>query len=146
LYTSRVAVAWISTGACIAAYDRVIEYANKRIQFGKSISSFQLVQQKLALMMGDIQAMLYFCKRAADLYIKGQLSMGQTSLVKAWTTAKGRDILRLAREIMGGNGVLTTNWVMRALVDMESLYTYEGTYDINMLLCAKELTGISSFK
>jgi alkylation response protein AidB-like acyl-CoA dehydrogenase len=147
LFASRLAVAWLAVGACIGAYDTVIKYCSNRKQFGKPVTSFQLIQEKLGRIMADSQAMLYFTKRATDLYTAGNsLSMGMISMVKAWCTSKARETIRLAREIMGGNGILSENYVMRALVDIESLYTYEGTYDINMLVSGKELTGISAVK
>jgi acyl-CoA oxidase len=146
LLGSRLGIAWIATGACIGAYDRVIEYISQRKQFNKSLSSFQLIQEKLARIMGNIQAMIFMNKRGHELYISKQLSIGQAGLCKAWTTKLARETLLLAREMLGGNGILLENWVMKTLLDLESCHTYEGTYDINMLVAGRELTGKSSFK
>lgn len=143
---SRLGMTWNCIGACVGAYDRVVEYCSKRIQFGKPITSFQLIQEKLARIMGNIQAMIYLSKRATDLYAQNELSIGKVGLAKAWSTARARETLAIAREIMGGNGILIDNWVMKTLLDLESVHTYEGTYEMNMLICARELTGISAFK
>jgi acyl-CoA oxidase len=146
LFGSRLAVAWIAAGACIGAYDKVIEYCSNRKQFGKSLTSFQLIQDKLARIMGNTQAIIYFCKRATEIYMQNKLSLGQVGLLKAWVTHTARQTLLIAREALGGNGILIDNYVMKTLLDLESVHTYEGTADINLLVCAKELTGISSFK
>ena len=81
-----------------------------------------------------------------NLYEKKQHSLGQISLCKAWVTAKGREVVALGREIFGGNGIVIDNFVMKAFADMEVLYTYEGTYDVNSLIAGRELTGLNSFK
>jgi alkylation response protein AidB-like acyl-CoA dehydrogenase len=146
LFGSRIDVAWLAAGACIGAYDRAIEYCSKRIQFGKSLTSFQLIQEKLARIMANTQAIIFFCKRISELYIQGQCSIGQVGMLKAWSTYNARDTLALAREIFGGNGILMENWVMKTMLDLESCHTYEGTSDINYLVNGKELTGISAFK
>ena len=73
-------------------------------------------------------------------------TIGMSSGVKAWVTSTARDVARLGREMMGGNGIISDNYCMRALLDAEAIYTYEGTYDINCLVAARELTGIAAFK
>lgn len=73
-------------------------------------------------------------------------TIGMIASLKAWVSKETRDIARLGREMMGGNGILSDNYCMKALVDAEVIYTYEGTYDINALITARELTGISAFK
>ena len=146
LLSSRLSAAWIAAGVAVGAYDRTIKYCSERKQFGKPISSFQLVQEKIAIMMGNTQAILAFCKRASDLFLQGRLSLGQVGLLKAWCTYKTRETLSLAREALGGNGILIQNWVMKAFADFEACHTYEGTADINYLLAGKDLTGIPAFK
>lgn len=146
LLFSRLGVAWSSVGLSIGAYDRAVEYCSQRKQFGKSLTSFQLVQEKLSRMMGNIQASLYLCKRTSELFLSGKMTVGKVGLTKAWCTLRGRETVALAREIMGGNGILYENWVMKGFVDAEALYTYEGTYDINMLVAGKELTGIQAIR
>ncbi len=146
LFGSRLGVAWIACGAAIGAYERVIDYCSKRIQFGKPLTSFQLVQEKIARIMGNTQSMIYLTKRMSELFIAGKLSIGQVGLCKAYCTTRAREVLSVAREVLGGNGILIENWVMKTLLDIESLHTYEGTADINMLVAAKEMTGVTAFK
>jgi len=146
LLHSRGIASFGTVGISIGAYDRALEYATKRTQFGKPIASFQLIQDKLCEMMSNIQAMLSLCKRANDLYEQGKMSKGKCGMLKAWVTSKTRHVTAIAREIFGGNGMLLENLVIKALADAESAYTYEGSYDINVLACGRELTGISAFR
>lgn len=96
--------------------------------------------------MGNLQAVLLAGWRLTELYEQdGELSTGKIGLFKAWVTERARVICALGREVMGGNGLLQENFVMKALVDMEVLYTYEGTYDINSLVAGFELTGLKAF-
>jgi alkylation response protein AidB-like acyl-CoA dehydrogenase len=139
--SSRIGCAWGVIGLCIGAYDVAIKYVIERKQFGKSLSSFQLVQEKLTKIMGNIQAMTFLARRISEYYEKGDATMGMAGLCKSWCTSRGRETIALAREILGGNGILNENYVMRALGDIEALHTGEGTYDINILLAGRELTG-----
>ena len=91
-------------------------------------------------MLGNTQAMIYFSKRIFDLYRLGQVTEGQLSMIKAWNTKKARETILLARELLGGNGILLDNFVAKAHVDIEALYTYEGSYDINLLIAGREET------
>ena len=129
---SRVKVSWTAIGIAVGAYDHCIKYISQRKQFGKTVSSFQLSQEKLGRMMGNIQAMIHFAARVTQLYYKGKATMGQIALWKAWCTLRGREVVALARELWGGNGIILDNGVMKSFIDMESIYTYEGTYDINV--------------
>ena len=86
------------------------------------------------------------CWRISKIYDAGKATLGQAAMCKAFTTEKARNIARLGREMLGGNGIIFDNYVMKALADIEALYTYEGTYDINSLVAARELTGIAAFK
>jgi acyl-CoA oxidase len=146
LLSSRLGVAWSTIAVSVGAYDRVIEYCSKRKQFGKTLTSFQLTQEKLARMMGNIQAGIYLLKRISELYLQGRMSIGKVGLGKAYVSKLSRENVALARELMGGNGILLENWVMKAFADMEAHFTYEGTYDINMLVVGAELTGVKAFK
>ena len=96
--------------------------------------------------MGTIQAMILLSWRISRLAEAGTATLGQISMAKAWVTLRGREVCALGREMFGGNGITFDNFVMKAMCDMEALYTYEGTYDINSLIGARELTGISAFK
>lgn len=103
------------------------------------------MQEKLVRIMGTTQAMLMYIWRISKLYDSGNIEMGQIAMAKAWITERGREVARLGREICGGNGLLHENYVMRAITDMEAVYTYEGTYEINALLAGRQLTGLSAF-
>jgi acyl-CoA oxidase len=143
---SRVNVCWAAVGIAVGAYDRCMAYISKRRQFGKTISSFQLSQEKVARMMGNIQGMVHYASRITLMYYEGKTTMGQIALCKAWCTLRGREVVALARELCGGNGIILENGVMKSFIDMESIYTYEGTYDINSLVAGRELTGKAAFK
>jgi len=143
---SRIYVAWLAVGLALGVYDNTIKYVNNRNQFGVKISSFQLTQEKLSRMMGHIQAMLLMVWRVTRLYEAGKLTIARAAMAKAWTTRMCREVAQLGREMMGGNGIIIDNYAMKALGDIEAIYTYEGTYDINSLVCGRELTGIAAFK
>jgi alkylation response protein AidB-like acyl-CoA dehydrogenase len=138
---SRIGASWASVGICMGAYDKALEYTYKRIQFGKPLTSFQMVQEKLFKIMSNTQACLFLCKRITELHLNNKVTIAKAGLLKAFCTSKGRESVSLARELLGGNGILLENYVMKALVDMEAAHTFEGTYDINVLVAGKELTG-----
>lgn len=146
LTNSRAFVVWIAIGQVFAVFDKCVQYTQERKQFGVPIASFQLIQEKLSRMAGTINAMFMLCWRIINLYEKQQHTLGQISLCKAWVTAKGREVVALGREILGGNGIIIDNFVMKAFADMEVLYTYEGTYDVNSLVAGRELTGLNAFR
>ena len=146
LTNSRAFVVWIAIGQVFAVFDKCVQYTQERKQFGVPIASFQLIQEKLSRMAGTINAMFLLCWRIINLYEKQQHTLGQISLCKAWVTAKGREVVALGREILGGNGIIIDNFVMKAFADMEVLYTYEGTYDVNSLVAGRELTGLNAFR
>ena len=130
----------------IGVYDKVVEYISQRKQFGVPISSFQLIQEKLSRIMGSVQAMILLSWRISNLVEAGKCSIGQISMAKAWITLRGREVTALGREMLGGNGITFDNYCMKAMADMEAIYTYEGSYDINTLISGRELTGIAAFK
>ncbi len=146
LLYSRLGVAWGAVGLSIGIYDYAIKYCSERKQFGKKLTSFQLTQEKFARLLGNIQAMMFYCKRISEMYLKGKLTAGNIGMLKAWITKKGKENAAIGRELLGGNGILIENIVMKHFVDMEGLFTYEGTYDINMLVAGKEITGMNAFR
>lgn len=85
------------------------------------------------------------CIRISNLAQEGKAELGQIALTKAWVTERGRQVCRLAREVCGGNGLLHENYVMRAMTDMEAVYTYEGSYEVNALVAGRDLTGLAAF-
>lgn len=97
-------------------------------------------------MMGNIQASLALAVRVTNLYEQGKATMGQITMTKAWCSLRGRETVALARELCGGNGIILENKVMKFFCDMEAIYTYEGSYEVNSLVTGRELTGIAAFK
>ena len=146
LLHSRLFVAWIACGLAIGVYDNVIKYLDERKQFGTKITSFQLIQDKLVKIMANIQGMLHLTYRLTTLYEQNKATIGMIAMNKAWCTKLAREVAALGREALGGNGIIIDNYAMKALADIEAIYTYEGTYDINTLVCGRELTGIAAFK
>lgn len=96
--------------------------------------------------MANTQAALLMCFRVSKMIDDGKATMGQIAMTKAWVTERTREVTRLGREMLGGNGITHENYVMKALADAEAIYTYEGTYDVNTLVAGRELTGLSAFK
>ncbi|KAF8119068.1 hypothetical protein N665_0001s0124 [Sinapis alba] len=146
LAVSRVMVAWQPIGISMGVYDMCHRYLQERKQFGAPLAAFQINQQKLVKMLGNVQAMFMMGWRLCKLYETGQMTPGQASLGKAWISSKARETASLGRELLGGNGVLGDFLVAKAFGDLEPIYTYEGTYDINTLVTGREVTGIASFK
>ncbi|KAK6943480.1 Acyl-CoA dehydrogenase/oxidase C-terminal [Dillenia turbinata] len=146
LAVSRVMVAWQPIGISMGVYDVCHRYLKERKQFGAPLAAFQLNQQKLVQMLGNVQAMLLVGWRLCKLYENGKMTPGHASLGKSWITSKARVTAALGRELLGGNGILVDFLVAKAFCDLEPIYTYEGTYDINTLVTGREITGIASFK
>lgn len=140
---SRLIVAWIASGIAAGAYEAALKYTLQREQFFKPIAGFQLVQEKLSRMLALVEAMISQCLvlSHAAAKVKDATYMARCSRAKALTGRLGREVVALAREVCGGNGILLQNHVMKAFIDMEAIFTYEGTYDINMLVSGREITG-----
>ncbi len=145
LNRTRSTVAWEALGHALAAYEAAATYVHERVQFGKPIASFQLVQNTLANMLADLTAMQLLCFRTAALQDEGRLSNEQASLAKMFTGQRSRALCRDARDLLGGNGLLLENHVARHLTDMEVVHTYEGTDFIQSLIIGREITGIAAF-
>ncbi|KAF2071301.1 hypothetical protein CYY_007376 [Polysphondylium violaceum] len=147
LFLTRIVAAWIALGVASNAYEKCLEYVKQRKQFGQPLASFQLVQERLTRMLGNLQGMTLMCLRISQLFDQGKLTYGQVGLLKAHVSLKGREIVSLSRELLGGNGIASDfGGVARNFVDMEAIYTFEGTYDVNSLITGREITGISAFK
>jgi acyl-CoA oxidase len=146
LAVSRVMVAWQPIGISMGVYDVCHRYLKERKQFGAPLAAYQINQQKLVKMLGNVQAMFLMGWRLCKLYEKGTMTPGQASLGKSWITLKARETVALGRELLGGNGILADFLVAKAFCDLEPIYTFEGTYDINTLVTGREVTGIASFK
>ena len=145
LTATRSGVAWEAIGHAIASYEAALHYAKERVQFGKPIASFQLIQAKLATMLAEITNMQLMCLRLAQLQERGKMTGPMASLAKMNNARKAKQVCSEARDIMGGNGVLLEYHVARHLSDMEIVYTYEGTDTIQSLIVGRDVTGISAF-
>jgi len=142
---TRYYAGWETTGVQMGAYENALKYAQERMQFGKPIGSFQLIQDLLARMLGNITACQCMVVRTAQLADEGKLTEKQSALAKAFTTAKTRETVSWARELLGGNGILLDYNVARFFADAEALYSYEGTFQMQNLIVGKEITGFSAF-
>lgn len=145
LTATRSGVAWEAIGHAIAAYEAALQYAKERVQFGKPIASFQLIQNKLSNMLAEITNMQLMCHRLAQLQEQGKMTGPMASLAKMNNARKAKQVCSDARDIMGGNGLLLEYHVARHLSDMEIVYTYEGTDTIQSLIVGRDITGISAF-
>src|SRR5215203_5431205 len=145
LTATRSGVAWEAIGHAVAAYEAALQYAQERVQFGKPIAGFQLIQNKLSGMLAEITNMQLMCFRLAQLQEQGKMTGPMASLAKMNNARKAKQVCADARDIMGGNGVLLEYHVARHLSDMEIVYTYEGTDTIQSLIVGRDVTGISAF-
>jgi glutaryl-CoA dehydrogenase len=145
LRMTRTSVAWQAVGCSIGAYERALAYAKRREQFGRPIGSFQLVQDMLVKMLGNITASLCMVVQLSRLQDTGRVSEEQTSLAKAFCTTRMRETVGLARELMGGNGILLEFEVGRFVADAEAIHSYEGTREMNTLIVGRAITGMSAF-
>src|ERR1700746_2991409 len=145
LKMTRYAVAWMATGCAMGAYEAALKYAQERIQFGKPIASFQLVQDLLARMITNITASQCLIVRQAQLHAEGKLTDAHAALAKAFATAKCRETVAWARELLGGNGIVADYKAARFFADCEALYSYEGTYQMQNLIVGKAITGLGAF-
>ncbi|SDH00067.1 acyl-CoA dehydrogenase family protein [Klenkia brasiliensis] len=145
LKVTRGGVAWSGVGCQMGAYEYAVAYAKERVQFGKPIGSFQLIQDLLARMLGNVTASLGMVVRVAQLQEADELRDDQAALAKSYVTARGRETVAMARELFGGNGIVLENNVVRYFNDAEALYSYEGTREMNTLIVGRSVTGFSAF-
>jgi glutaryl-CoA dehydrogenase len=145
LSQTRGGASWECVGHAMACLEAALQYAKDRSQFGRPIAGFQLVQGKLATMAAETTAMQLYCFRLAQLQEDGQMTPEMASLAKLHNVRKAKLVCSEARDILGGNGLLTENHVARHLTDMEIVDTYEGTDTIQSLIVGRDLTGISAF-
>lgn len=146
LMFGRNGIGWECAGTAVGAFEVALKYAKERQQFGKPIASFQLVQQKLVEMATEITTMQLMCFQATSLMATNQLDEGKVSMLKYHNAKKARYVTQLAREVLGGNGILIENQIARLMTDAEISYIYEGTNEINLLLIGRDLTGINAIQ
>ncbi|MCI0484252.1 MAG: acyl-CoA dehydrogenase family protein [candidate division NC10 bacterium] len=142
---ARYGIAWGAVGAAAACYDAALKYAKARVQFDRPIAGFQLVQQKLVRMLTEITKAQLLCHRLGQLKEAGQARHTQISLAKMNNVENAREIARLAREILGAAGIVDEYPVIRHMLNLETLYTYEGTHEIHTLILGRDITGLSAF-
>ncbi|MEU4252841.1 acyl-CoA dehydrogenase family protein [Amycolatopsis sp. NPDC026612] len=145
LRQTRGGVAWGSVGCMMAAYELALAYAKERQQFGRPIAKFQLIQDHLATMLGNVTSSLALVVRLAQLQDEGVTKDEHAAMAKSVVTTRMRETVALAREVFGGNGILLENDVARFFADAEALYSYEGTREINQLIVGRAVTGMGAF-
>ena len=145
LQVTRMDVAWQATGCARGAFEHALRYTTARQQFGRSIGSFQLVQDLLVKMLSNVTASIAMNVRASQLQDAGVLRDEHASLCKVHSTVRMRETVGWAREVLGGNGILLEHHVGRFVADSEAIYSYEGTREINTLIVGRAITGESAF-
>ena len=145
LRMTRAGVAWMAVGCARGAYEVALKYAQERQQFGRPIGRFQLVQDLLVRMLGNITASHCMVMRLSQMQDAGTMNDEHASLAKAFCTVKMRETVGYARELLGGNGILLDHQVGRFVADAEAIYSYEGTREMNTLIVGRAITGFSAF-
>ncbi len=143
--TLRADVAWIAAGLQAGALESAIRYVREREQFGRKLAGFQLIQEKLARMAGNVVASLGMVTQLSTIQDEGTFSDANSSLAKMWVALRARETVALAREVVGGNGILVEHDVARFFADAEAVYSYEGTHEMTSLIVGRALTGLSAF-
>ena len=146
LDSARYGIAWGAIGAAMDCYDTALRYSKERIQFGKPIASFQLQQKKLAEMITEITKAQLLTWRLGVLKDEGRATPSQISMAKRNNVNMALEIAREARQILGAMGISGEYSIMRHMMNLESVVTYEGTHDIHLLITGFDITGISAFK
>ena len=145
LDSARYGIAWGAIGAAMDCYDSALRYSKERIQFGKPIASFQLVQKKLAEMITEITKAQLLTFRLGQLREDGRATSAQISMAKRNNVDMAIKIAREARQIHGAMGIMNEYSIMRHMANLESVLTYEGTHDIHLLITGMDVTGIPAF-
>jgi glutaryl-CoA dehydrogenase len=145
LNQARYGIAWGALGAAMAVYDWALQYGQQRIQFGKPIASFQLVQRKLVWMVTEITKGQLLCLQLGRLKDEGKARPQQVSLAKMNNVQMALDAARLARDILGAAGIVDEHPVIRHMLNLETVNTYEGTHDIHTLIIGRDITGLDAF-
>jgi glutaryl-CoA dehydrogenase len=145
LRLTRAEVAWAMVGVAVGAYEGAVSYGGSRLQFGKPLGSFQLIQEHYARMLGNITASIAMCTRVSQMLDQGIQRDEHSALAKSFVGSAMRETVAWARESMGGNGIVLDNDVMRFFLDAEALYSYEGTREMNTLIVGRAITGTAAF-
>ena len=145
LAKTRGGVAWQALGVALRAYELARDYAVRREQFGKPIGGFQMIQDLLVKMLGNLTAMFGMVVRLNQLTAEGKAGADQAALAKAFTTTRMREVVAWARELFGGNGIVLDHQVAKFFADAEAIYSFEGSREMNTLIVGKSITGLSAF-
>jgi glutaryl-CoA dehydrogenase len=145
LSQARYGIAWGAIGAAMACYDWALQYAQARVQFGKPIASFQLVQRKLVWMLTEITKAQLLCLQLGRLKDAGTVRPQQVSMAKMSNVWMALETARLARDILGAAGIVDEHPIIRHLMNLETVITYEGTHDIHTLIIGRDITGLDAF-
>ena len=146
LDSARYGIAWGAIGAAMDCYDTALRYAKERVQFGKPIAGFQLQQKKLAEMITEITKAQLLAFRLGQLKNQNKASSAQISMAKRNNVEMALKIARESRQILGGMGITGEYSIMRHMMNLESVVTYEGTHDIHLLITGLDITGLNAFK
>ena len=146
LDSARYGISWGAIGAAMDCYDTALRYSKERIQFGKPIGGFQLQQKKLAEMLTEITKAQLLAWRLGNLKNQGKATTAQISMAKRNNVEMAINIAREARQILGGMGISGEYSIMRHMMNLESVITYEGTHDIHLLITGLDITGLNAFK
>src|SRR5947209_4612591 len=145
LTATRSGVAWEAIGHAVAAYEIALAYSKERIQFGKPLASFQIIQSKLSSMLANVTSMQLLCLRLGQLQEQGKMTDAMASLAKMNNARLAREVVADAREMLGGNGILLEYHIARHHADIEAVFTYEGTDTIQSLIVGRDITGMQAF-
>jgi len=146
LSQARYSIAWGAIGAAIDCYETALEYSKDRKQFSKPIAGYQLTQKKLVDMLEEITKAQLLAIQLGRLKGQGKANFAQISMAKRNNVAMARDVARSAREILGANGITDDYPIMRHIMNLESVYTYEGTHEMHTLIVGKEITGFDAIE
>lgn len=145
LYSTRAGVAFMATGAMAGALEATLKYVKEREQFGKPIASYQLIQEKIAMMKANLTNAMALSARIAKMQEEGDYDEVVTSIGKMSNALRLRETVAMGRGITGGNGIVVDNDIARFFSDAEAIYTYEGTHEINALVIGRAMTGVQAF-
>lgn len=145
LRLTRAEVAWLAAGISVGAYEAALKYATERVQFGKPIAKHQMIQEHLVKCLGNVTSTIALCTRVSQMLDEGTQGEEHSALAKAVATANMRETVALAREVVGGNGIVTDYGVGRFFADAEAIYSYEGTREMNTLIVGRAITGQAAF-
>jgi len=145
LNNARYGIAWGAMGAAEFCFETARQYTLDRRQFGRPLAANQIIQKKLADMNTEITLALHACLQVGRLKDEGDLVPEMISLVKRNSCGKALDIARVARDMLGGNGIVDEYHIIRHVMNLEAVNTYEGTHDIHALILGRAITGLSAF-